>query len=531
VINGLEETNMTIGHPNDSRLTMLPLARRTSLVGRSLALAAVFLCSAVAPADPPDRVARLSFLSGSVSFRPATVDDWAVATLNYPTTTGDSLWTDAAGRAELQLGTSVVRLAANTSLSIVNLDNRVAQLRLAQGTLSVSVRDIDLPLGEVIEIDTPSGAVSLLQLGFYRIDVGLAGDQTTVTVRHGMANVATGTTAVDIGDNRSVVTGLAVPSDNVQSAVRTDEWEDWCQSRERRAENVMAQMYVSRDAIGYDDLDEFGAWENDAVYGPIWIPRVPADWAPYRFGHWVWIESWGWTWIDDAPWGFAPFHYGRWVTLRGGWAWLPGDDIFARPVYAPALVAFVAAGDDWRGSLGIDEPIVWFPLGPHEVFVPTYRVSPGYLRAINAAHAAVTDVNLTHVTYVNRTVPGAMTAMRRDAFVQGRPVAPVVVRVPAEVSRTASIVGTAAPVAPEAVSVLGQRARGVTPPASVLNRQVVMRTPPPPPPVPFATLQPALAAHPGQPVDEETLRSLQPRTPVVTGSGPLVPFVAAPAIN
>src|SRR2546427_1693076 len=49
--------------------------------------------------DPPSRVGRLSFLSGSVSLRPGSVDDWATATVNYPLTTGDHLWTDADARA------------------------------------------------------------------------------------------------------------------------------------------------------------------------------------------------------------------------------------------------------------------------------------------------------------------------------------------------------------------------------------------------------------------------------------------------
>jgi hypothetical protein len=469
---------------------MLSPARRTSFIGGSIALAAVFLVSALATADPPDRVARLSFLSGSVSFRQATVDDWVVATLNYPMTTGDNLWTDAAGRAELQLGSVVVRLAANTSLSILNLDDRAAQLRLAQGTLLVSVRDIDLPLGEIVEIDTPYGAVSLEQRGLYRIDVGVTGDQTTVTVRHGTADVSIGTTTFDVDDNRSAtVAGLTAPSNSVGDAEQTDEWEDWCQWRERRVDSVRAQLYVSRDVIGYDDLDEAGVWDTDADYGPIWIPHVSADWAPYRFGHWVWNEPWGWTWIDDAPWGFAPFHYGRWVTLRGSWAWVPGD-FFARPVYAPALVAFVAGDWDVRVSLDSGEPIAWIPLGPGEAFVRSHQVSSGYLQAIDAAQGIVADINTTNVTYVNRTVPGAMTAVPRDAFVQGRPVSPVVVRVSAEFSRTATIVGSTAPVAPEAVSVLGQSARGVPPPASVLSRQVVTRTAPPPPPVPVAVRQP-----------------------------------------
>ena len=71
------------------------------------------------------------------------------------------------------------------------------------------------------------------------------------------------------------------------------------------------------------------------------MPRsVPSGWAPYRTGHWSYVQPWGWTWIDDQPWGFAPYHYGRWANSGGRWVWVPPQrDV--RPVYAPALVAFV----------------------------------------------------------------------------------------------------------------------------------------------------------------------------------------------
>src|SRR5258708_4406733 len=64
----------------------------------------IFLALAAAPAwaqsdDPPSRVARLSYQSGSVAFRPAAVEEWSNATLNYPLTTGDHLWTDAGAGA------------------------------------------------------------------------------------------------------------------------------------------------------------------------------------------------------------------------------------------------------------------------------------------------------------------------------------------------------------------------------------------------------------------------------------------------
>ncbi len=64
--------------------------------------AALVVPSAAALADPSGRVARISFVGGPVSFRPASLDEWSLASLNYPLTVGDHLWTDRGGRGELQ---------------------------------------------------------------------------------------------------------------------------------------------------------------------------------------------------------------------------------------------------------------------------------------------------------------------------------------------------------------------------------------------------------------------------------------------
>jgi hypothetical protein len=55
--------------------------------------------------DPSGRVARLSYLQGSVSLEPAGAQDWIPAELNRPVTTSDRLWSDTPGsRAELDIG-------------------------------------------------------------------------------------------------------------------------------------------------------------------------------------------------------------------------------------------------------------------------------------------------------------------------------------------------------------------------------------------------------------------------------------------
>src|SRR5690242_9369221 len=71
--------------------------------------------AAYAQEDPPDRVARLNYIDGNVSMQPAGVDEWAPATVNRPFTTGDYLYTDNNGRAELHLDEAVMRMGTNTS--------------------------------------------------------------------------------------------------------------------------------------------------------------------------------------------------------------------------------------------------------------------------------------------------------------------------------------------------------------------------------------------------------------------------------
>src|SRR5665213_2301790 len=112
-----------------------------------------FLFSSGSYADPPNRVSRLSFMSGQVSYSPAGENVWAFARLNRPLVTGDRIWVSVHARAELQLGTAALRMEDKTSLRIINLNNQLAQFDLAQGTLVLNVRQINP--GQTYEVDTP----------------------------------------------------------------------------------------------------------------------------------------------------------------------------------------------------------------------------------------------------------------------------------------------------------------------------------------------------------------------------------------
>ena len=515
---------------------------RTRIFALLLGLAALVFAGWVS-ADPPTRVARLGYISGAVSFSPAGEDVWVEARINRPLTTGDRLWVDAGARASLQVGSAVFHMGGGTSVTLLNLDNRVAQLQLAQGTLNVRVRR--LGPREVVEVATPNLAYSMRRPGAYRIDVDPARNGTTVVVRNGQAEVYGEGAAYFINAGQTYrFSGTGLRSYESFAAPRDDEFDRWSYERDRRGDNSVSARYVSRDVIGYEDLDNNGSWRRAEGYGNVWVPsRVAAGWAPYRDGHWAWVDPWGWTWVDDAPWGFAVSHYGRWVNLSGTWGWVPGP-VRAQPVYAPALVAFIGGGNfSLTISSGNTGSVGWFALGPRDVYQPSYPVSRTYFNDVNTSNTTVNNTtitnvynntNVTNVTYVNQRVAGAVIAVPAAAFAQSQSVAKVAIPVSKDAVAKAPVTPFAA-VAPVQTSVHGAAPPGRRPPAEAQARPVVAKEPPPPAPVPFAAKQPALAANPGKPLDAAALATVKPAAPVpapaVKVVTPAPPAVAPPPVS
>ena len=171
----------------------------------------------------------------------------------------------------------------------------------------------------------------------------------------------------------------------------------------------------------------------------------------------------------------------------------------ARPVYAPALVAWVGGGGlSLSVGLGGGDSIGWFPLGPREVFVPGYRVSERYVTNINVTNTVVnrtTVVNIFNnrnvepITYVNRAAPSGVTVVPHEAFVNARPVAHNVINVPSRELDSAPVT-RAIQITPEPTSVYGAGNHNAPhPPAQAINRPVVVRQTPPPAPSHFERQQ------------------------------------------
>src|SRR5450756_2955342 len=129
-----------------------------------MAASAAFL----AAQDPPSRVGRLNYRDGPVSVQPTGMNEWVDADINRPLTTGDNVWVGDRGRAEFHIGSTALRLSANSDFEFLNLDDQTVQIRLSEGTLIIRVRY--LARNQIFEIDTPNLAFNIERPGEYRID-------------------------------------------------------------------------------------------------------------------------------------------------------------------------------------------------------------------------------------------------------------------------------------------------------------------------------------------------------------------------
>jgi len=447
--------------------------------------------------DPPDRVADLSFLQGSVSFQPAGGgdNDWVAAETNRPLTTGDQLWADSDGMVEMLVGSTAVRMDHNTGISFLTLSDNLVQLQVSAGSVVVRLRQLDP--NDAFEIDAPNLAFTLVQPGTYQVSVDPDKDVTVVTVVNGEGQVTGGGRSWNITpDQQATFTGTDTLDYSLEDAdsLPQSSFQQWSAQRDAAEDAAAAPQYVSPEMTGSEDLDTYGSWTPEADYGAVWFPAgVAVGWAPYREGHWVWIAPWGWTWVDSEPWGFAPFHYGRWAEFGGRWGWAPGPIVVGvRPVYGPAFVGWVGGepGFSFSVEIGGGGGIGWFPLGPRDVFMPTYHVSGAYMTRVNVTNtnvdrSTVLDVyhnNARSTTYANQRVEGAVTVVPHDSFVAGANVSRNVVNVPARDLAEAPVNRAGPAAEPTRASVVGEaRPATVRPPATVISRTTVaVHTPAPP---------------------------------------------------
>ena len=441
--------------------------------------------------DAPGRAGRLAHAEGSVSVYMDPDIGWEPAYVNTPITSENSIWTDYDSRAELRVSGMAVRIDETTQLDISGLDDDRIDATLVRGSINVRIRHFQR--NDRVVINTPNARYILLGVGRYRIDADPQRGDSRLAVFEGRAALRTGDNRISVPAGQSVVVWGDDRASYAMQRIFTTEFDRWANTRDSRWVERNSTRYVSTYMTGYEDLDQYGEWIQEPDYGPLWIPtRVQRDWIPYRYGHWAWVRPWGWTWIDDQPWGYAPFHYGRWVYVRNRWAWHPGERV-ARPVWAPALVAWIGGSNFSVGVSSGGPTVGWYPLSPWDRYQPWYQASPTYVNRVNVIVRSE-PARQDRRDWQRFTRERGTTVVERAAMVDSRPIRQAALPVTAEAIRQAQVTPRPEAVLPSRNDVLQRRRERPQQAAPAPTAPAVARAPSSAPPGAPAQSPPGRAA-------------------------------------
>ena len=373
-------------------------------------IAAACLAISISWASPQNdrymRLARFSYIEGPVSFQHPSDVDWSAASVNMPLVPRDRIYTGRDGRAEIQFDDgSAFRLAENTDIEILTLDEDLIQIRVLLGLATLTLSG-----SADFEINTPAAAFNAVREGVYRFDVIENGD-TDAIVRRGELEAADNEFSRRIKQGELLhVSPVSKGNPEISLYDRRDEWDEWT---DRRTADLRAhgnRTYIPDNVyIGASDLGQYGRWITVESYGSAWVPYgVDSYWSPYSTGRWCYRPFFGWTWISYEPWGWLPYHYGSWYrSSYYGWCWLPGP-AFAFNFWSPALVTFYS-GPGW---------VSWCPLGPGDYYdVRRYHYNHG-IYSHQMAELRGLHTRLPGEPF-NRDVRGAFRTASVDDFRDG----------------------------------------------------------------------------------------------------------------
>ena len=160
-------------------------------------------------APPPPNVGEIASVNGAVSFNGAGSNgQWVAASVNYPVSTSDSLFTQAGAQATLAVQSSRLTLAENPELQITGLDQSSLAATESQGEMFLAINY--LQPGQNFAITTPRGTVTISQNGNYDIAVGDQNTPTVITVLDGAATVTDPGASLQVAAGQSgVLSGTA----------------------------------------------------------------------------------------------------------------------------------------------------------------------------------------------------------------------------------------------------------------------------------------------------------------------------------
>lgn len=217
-------------------------------------------------------IARLSALSGDVTWKHAGSGDVMSAEAGVPLVSGDSIRTNGNSKAEIRLDRSnFLRLNSDSEVQLLQLGDRAFQLAVVRGDVSYTMMkhgDAD------VDLRTPGGHVVPKKNGVYRIAV-YNPNSASVTVRKGEAEVLTPTGSVQVKSGKTMqMASNAATARKLAAAPHKDSFDEWA----ARRDNIL-----ERDrGPGYD------GWYSSPVI-------VGAGWG-WGWPYWGWGSYWGPYW-------------------------------------------------------------------------------------------------------------------------------------------------------------------------------------------------------------------------------------------
>ena len=370
-----------------------------------LALTAIVLSASGALAANDDsyiQLTRISLIDGNVGYQRIPDEEWSAVSVNMPLEPGDRIYTGRNGRVEIEFEEgSVLRLAENTDIEVLTLDEDYVQIRMLLGIASITVEK-----NVVFEFATPAAAFIAERSGIYRFEIAENGRSDAI-VRKGQLEAVNNNLTRDIRNGEII----SLFPDDTRTAVtaynRRDAWDEWTDRRDAdRLPTSNARRYIPDNiSIGVVELDRNGRWVYVTNYGWGWVPNsVATGWSPYSIGRWVYRPRYGWTWVSYETWGWLPYHYGRWYRdTRVGWVWIPGESVTFR-FWSPGLVVF------YRGAGWVS----WGPLGPGDYYdVSYYHYRRAYVGDLVRVRLLITR---QPGNYINRNARGAFITVNIDGF-------------------------------------------------------------------------------------------------------------------
>jgi len=361
-------------------------------------------------------VADVSVANGGVVIVRGDSGAQVPAVVNAPVVPGDYIATSSGSSAEVQLdGSSMLRLAGNSQVRLVNLNPNARDVQLGAGTIDVA--ELQGASGSP-QVDTPTISVRPNGTGDTRISV-LGDGRTLVTVRSGSATIITANGSQVLTPGSTLVADGS--SIGTQAPIRFDSFDNFNVSRDQAVVSAYnASPYLSPQLAGFSNFANYGQWQNVPGYGYAWAPndQSQTNFAPYQNGQWVWEPGYGYTWVDNAPYGYATSHYGTWFNNPnyGGWLWQPPASQYQdssaslASAWLPAVVSFFLTGNNGGAGGGLDSilgslgglssflgngnnaDIGWIPLAPGEQYQPWY--------AQNYSYPPTGVTNVTNITNV-----------------------------------------------------------------------------------------------------------------------------------